>query len=77
MNSLEVAFPVTGESAETCIKAVQPETDSQPGERIKSRLSNKAGLKLLIEAGDLTALRAALNTQLRLIDTSLKMIITE
>jgi tRNA threonylcarbamoyladenosine modification (KEOPS) complex Pcc1 subunit len=59
--------------AKTVLLALSPETDSAPSDRAKVELSlNRHELTVMIQAHDLTALRAAMNSYLAWISSSLK-----
>lgn len=74
MNTLEVRIPLDEDIAETCIKAVCLELTDLSHHRSKTRLVYDEGLCFKVEADDLNALRAALNTNLRLVDTTIKLL---
>ncbi|MEM0445392.1 MAG: KEOPS complex subunit Pcc1 [Nitrososphaerota archaeon] len=63
-SSLEVKIQTL--QAETILKAIAPELESLPTRRVKAAISClEDGLILTLEAEDLVALRAGLNTFLR------------
>jgi tRNA threonylcarbamoyladenosine modification (KEOPS) complex Pcc1 subunit len=74
MNTLEVEIPLDKNNASIVLEAVGLETLNQANERSNVSLSYNGCLKMRIEADDLNAMRAALNTHLRLIDTAIKLI---
>ncbi len=74
MNSLIVEIPVDKEQAEILIQSIGLEAKTEDYDRSTVELVFTEHLELRIEAKDLNALRAALNTHLRWIDTSLKLL---
>lgn len=74
MNSLKVELPLDEETSKKVVSAVSIELEGQANNRSKAKLSWTGTLDLEITADDLSALRAAMNTNLRLVDTSLKLI---
>ena len=68
--SLEMA---TEEMAQTILNALSPEIDSAPSDRAKVSLSiSETTLNISIQAQDLTALRAAMNSYLAWVSSSMK-----
>jgi len=75
MNTLQVEIPLSPKDADTIIKSVGFEARAEDYERSNVEINYHDGcLRVEIEAGDLNALRAALNSHLRWIATSLKLI---
>ena len=60
------------DEAEIILQAISPEASDIPTRRVNVKLERvNEGIALLIESRDLTAMRAALNSFLRFIDSSL------
>lgn len=63
----------TVDVAQTILNALSPETDSAPSDRAEVTLSiTERTLKISIQAKDLTALRAAMNSYLAWVSSSMK-----
>ena len=72
---LRIVFKLREDEAETLYHAILPETLDVPSRRVSVSLSLETGmLALEIRAVDLIALRAALNSFLRFIDSTLQSI---
>lgn len=66
MNRLEVYLKIPAHAAEICRRSVEIETQSEALLRSKVELSCAGeGLKMTVDAADLSSMRAALNTYLR------------
>ncbi|MBN2014771.1 MAG: hypothetical protein JW778_06290 [Candidatus Altiarchaeota archaeon] len=75
MNTLGVEISVPSKKADLCRRALEMETQSESLRRSKISIENKEDSLLLdIEADDLSALRASMNTYLRWADMCLKLI---
>ncbi|MFH1403012.1 MAG: KEOPS complex subunit Pcc1 [Candidatus Altiarchaeota archaeon] len=74
MNSLRVLFEIPREDADVICESVGIEASSVKHERSNVRLHYEDGLVLDVEAKDLHAMRAAVNTYLRWISMAQKLI---
>lgn len=75
MNTLEVRINIPSSKADTCQKAVEIETAGEMLRRSKVDLDQEGDTLLLkMQAEDLTALRASMNTYLRWVDMCLNLI---
>jgi len=75
MNELKLTYEVTPEKAQAIVESIQPEIDAEKYDRSTTTLTQKDGvINLEIEAKDLTALRAAINTHVRFLAMCTKII---
>lgn len=72
---MNISLNVSSENADTCCKAVGMETEGGMLHRSKVTLNHEEGLlNFKVDAVDLTALRASMNTYLRWIDMCINLI---
>lgn len=71
----EAVFRIEGEDAPCIMAAIQPEIEDEPGSRttVTAWLDDERTLVIHISAKDISALRAALNMWLRLINVAHEM----
>ena len=68
----EIVLHLSGEEAEILAKAVRPEAEDIPSKRVSVEIEAlDEELRLRVAAVDLTALRAALNSFIRFLDSAL------
>ncbi len=73
--SAELVVETDAAAADTLREALKPEVSSQVSRRTRTRIeAGQGGLTLRIEASDLNALRAALNSYIRWMEAALKTI---
>jgi KEOPS complex subunit Pcc1 len=71
----ESVFTFTGDDAETVFRSIAPEMESETLSRSRAecRMSGESRILLRVQASDPSALRAALNMWLRLVNVAFEM----
>lgn len=73
MHAADLFFDVPDEAADAIARALSPETNASEVPKTRAEVSREpGGIRIRIEADDLAALRAALNSYLRWIDAARK-----